>query len=102
MIPETEFTIRRKQQAAATVTNSTKIPEATIEVDHEPGTVVQQATNTLFMWVLTATMFIYVMLAICHRQFNKKRLTTRRKSVTALLQQPEDISLIITSNPKDS
>lgn len=108
MIPETEFKIKRKPVTTTeipTTATTTEVTEAThtiIEVEHDPGTVVQQETNTLFMWVLTVSIFIYLMLSICHRQFKKKRLTTRRKSVTSLLQQPEDISLLVTSNPKDS
>jgi hypothetical protein len=107
LIPETEFKLKRKQVTvpetpASTTTTAIEATHTVIEVEHDPGTVVQPESNTLFMWVLTVSIFIYFMLSVCHRQFKKRRLTTRRKSVSTILQQPEDISLLVTSNPKDS
>jgi hypothetical protein len=110
LIPEKEFNITRKVVKQVTTTESVVTATKTIEtattthtimeVEHEPGTVIAQESNTLFLYVLTAFIFLYLLMSICFRQLAKKRLTTRKNVVSSLLNQPEEIALI-TANTKD-
>jgi hypothetical protein len=110
LIPVTEFKIKRKiiketttteSVATATKTIETAVATHTImEVEHEPGTVIAQESNTLFLYVLSAFIFLYLFMSICFRQLAKRRSTTRKNLVSTLLSQPEEISLV-TANTKD-
>lgn len=95
-MPETEFTLKRKIIPTTTIDqiNSTPTPTHVIEVEHEPGTIIQQESNTLFIWVLSIVIFSYISMSICYRQLKRKRQIV----VSSLLQQPEDIALVIKSS----
>lgn len=67
-----------------------------IEVEHDAGNFVQQQSNTLFIWVLTVFITMYILLSTCYRQLSKRRVRIKKNII-----QPDEISLV-TSNLKES
>lgn len=93
-MPETEFTLKRKIIPTTTINQINATPTHVIEVEHEPGTIIQQESNRLFIWVLSIVIFSYIIMSTCYRQLKRKRQIV----VSSLLQQPEDIALVIKSS----
>ncbi|KAK4515348.1 putative endonuclease lcl3 [Mucor velutinosus] len=102
LLPETEFTLKRKVLPATITTATTTttaaidpLPTHIVQVEHEPGTIIQQESNTLFIWVLSLVIFLYISMSICYRQLKRKKQIVKS---TLLQQQPQDIALVIKSS----
>jgi hypothetical protein len=68
-----------EEQVAPPIT-LTSTPESSstwIEVEHDEGTIVEQETNQLFLWVLSVVISMYALLSLCFRKVFKSRRQTQ-------------------------